>query len=135
MSLAAYRGSLAAQKLREAIDAAIQGLTDPARRAELQKLRGAGQPGDQDVQYGSIRVTAPGEETVVGLQEKFLYVLNVLQAADARPTSQAAEAVSGLQRALASLETRGPTPRQRSQFWRPSRPGIGRGRPGSGLLY
>ena len=63
MSLAAYRGSLAAQKLREAIDAAIQGLTDPARRAELQKLRGAGQPGDQDVQYGSIRVTAPGEET------------------------------------------------------------------------
>ena len=109
LSLASYRGYLAAQKLRESIDAALQGTADPVRRGVLQKLRGVGQPGDQDVQYGSITVAAEGAETVVGLQEKFLYVLNLLQAADARPTSQAAEAVSALQTALAVLETRGPT--------------------------
>jgi hypothetical protein len=107
LSLASYRGYLAAQKVRETIDAALQGAADAARRADLQKLRGVGQPGDQDVQYGSITVAAEGAETVVGLQEKFLYVLNLLQAADARPTSQAAEAVSALQKALAALETRG----------------------------
>jgi len=111
LSLACYRGYLAAQKLREALDASIQGAADPARRAALEKLRGSGRPGDQDVLYGSITAAAEGEETVVGLQEKFLYVLNLLQAADARPTSQAAEAVSALQKALAALETRGPTPR------------------------
>ncbi len=111
LSLASYRGYVAAQKLRDTIDTALQGTADAARRTELQKLRGVGQPGDQDVQYGSITVAAEGEETVVGLQEKFLYVLNLLQAADAPPTSQAAAAVSALQKALAALEKRGPTAR------------------------
>ena len=74
----------------------------------MQKLRGVGQPADQDVQYGSITVAAEGTETVVGLQEKFLFVLNLLQAADARPTSQAAEAVSALQKSLKALALRVP---------------------------
>ena len=45
-------------------------------------------------------------ETVVGLQEKFLFMLNLLQAADARPTTQAREAVPALERTLAALEAR-----------------------------
>ena len=47
-----------------------------------------------------------GQETVVGLQEKFLYMLNLLQAADAKPTAQARDAVGALQKMLAALEAR-----------------------------
>jgi hypothetical protein len=108
LSLTCYRGYLAAQKVREAIDVALGGPVDPTRRAGLEKLRGSGRPGDQDLLYGRVSAVAEGEETVVGLQEKFLYVLNLLQAADARPTSQTTEAVSALQKALREVESRGP---------------------------
>jgi hypothetical protein len=43
---------------------------------------------------------------VVGLQEKLLHMLNLLQAADAKPTTQARDAVAALQATLAVLETR-----------------------------
>ena len=45
-------------------------------------------------------------ETIVGLQEKFLYMLTLLQGADARPTPQALSAIAELQKTLAALKTR-----------------------------
>jgi hypothetical protein len=63
-------------------------------------------PGDPDIMYGSIYAAPDASETVVGLQEKFLHMLNLLQAADARPTTQAREAVAALQKTLAALEAR-----------------------------
>jgi len=107
LSLASYRGYLRAQAVREAIDALLArgGLTD-ARRGALQALRGQGLPGDADVMYGSIYAVPDSTETVVGLQEKFLYMLNLLQAADAKPTAQARDAVGALQKMLAALEAR-----------------------------
>jgi hypothetical protein len=69
-------------------------------------LRGAGEPGDPDILYGSIYEAPADEETVVGLQHKLLYILNILQGADARPTPQALEAVAKLQETLAALEER-----------------------------
>jgi hypothetical protein len=100
-SLACYRAYHELQQIREAIDARPE-----TARKPLLALRGAGEPEDQDVLYGSI-TAVPGErETIVGLQEKFLYMLTLLQGADARPTPQALSAIAELQKTLAALKTR-----------------------------
>jgi photosystem II stability/assembly factor-like uncharacterized protein len=107
VSMAVYRGYLRAQAMRNAIEARLREAgPGAARRAALQALRGEGLPGDADVMYGSIYAAAPELETVVGLQEKLLHMLNLLQAADAKPTTQARDAVAALQATLAVLETR-----------------------------
>jgi photosystem II stability/assembly factor-like uncharacterized protein len=100
-SLACYRGYLEAQDIRDAIDA-----RPAADRPKLMALRGNGEPDDQDVLYGSITAVAPERETVVGLQEKFLYMLNLLQGADAAPTGQALTAVAELQKTLTAMKAR-----------------------------
>jgi hypothetical protein len=84
-SLACYRGYLEAEKMREAIE---------------------GEPEEPDTLYGSVVETPPEKETVVGLQQKFLYMLKLLQQADARPTSQALAAVEKLQERLRFLARR-----------------------------
>jgi hypothetical protein len=109
LSLACYRGYLEVQELREAIDSAMQDRSASASAAELEAwttLRGSGSPGDPDILYGSIYAASAAEETLVGLQHKFLFLLNVLQGADARPTSQAAAAVTKLQEMLPALRQR-----------------------------
>ena len=40
----------------------------------MMALRGTGEPDDQDVLYGSITAVPPERETIVGLQDKFLYL-------------------------------------------------------------
>jgi hypothetical protein len=100
-SLACYRGYLEAQKIREAIDA-----LPSERRETLIPFRGEGAPEDPDTLYGSIIEGPPEKETVVGLQQKFLYMLKLLQQSDARPTSQALDAVAKLQERLGFLERR-----------------------------
>jgi hypothetical protein len=109
LSLACYRGYLRAQGLRDAIDKAVQGsagASAPLKKAAWEKLRGSGMPGDPDILYGSIAAEPDATETVAGLQEKLLYMLNLLQAADARPTAQARDAVAALQKTLIALEAR-----------------------------
>ncbi len=104
--MACYRGADRAQEMRASIDRALAAPGgDAARRAALTKLRGQGLPGDPDILYDSIAAAAAGEETATGLQEKFLYLLNLLQAADARPTTQATAAVRALERALDALQS------------------------------
>jgi hypothetical protein len=76
------------------------------RRAAWASLAGSDIPGDPDILYGSIVAAPVDAETVAGLQEKLLYMLNLLQAADARPTAQAREAVPALQKTLEALEKR-----------------------------
>jgi hypothetical protein len=107
LSIAGYRAYLRAQAVRDAIDALLArgGLTDTHRDA-LQALRGEGLPGDADVMYGSIYAVPAERETVVGLQEKLLHMLVLLQAADAKPTAQAREAVAALDVTLSALERR-----------------------------
>jgi len=72
----------------------------PERGEEWMKPRGEGEPEEPDTLYGSITETAPERETVVGLQQKFLYMLKLLQQADARPTAQAMAAIGKLQERL-----------------------------------
>ena len=46
------------------------------------------------------------QETLVGLQQKFLFMLNLLQGADAKPTPQALAAVAELEKTLQALKAR-----------------------------
>jgi hypothetical protein len=109
LSLACYQAYLKAQQLRAAIDGALTrevGGANAARRATWESLVGSDVPGDPDILYGSISVAPVAEETVAGIQEKLLYMLNLVQAADARPTTQARDSVATLQKTLAALEAR-----------------------------
>lgn len=97
LSMRCYKGYLRLQTLRDAIDEALS-LEDSS---ELSALRGEGAPGDPDILYGSIYESE--NDTVVGLQHKLLFVLNILQGADARPTTQVADAVEKLEAAVEKL--------------------------------
>jgi photosystem II stability/assembly factor-like uncharacterized protein len=100
-SLACYRAYHELQDMREAIDA-----RPPEGRKALMALRGNGEPDDQDVLYGNITAVPTERETIVGLQEKFLFMLTLLQGADAKPTSQTLAAIAELQKTLAALKAR-----------------------------
>ena len=56
-------------------------------------MRGLGTPENPDVMYGSMAEVALEKETIVGLQDKLLYALAVLQGADARPSTPIMQAV------------------------------------------
>jgi photosystem II stability/assembly factor-like uncharacterized protein len=101
-SLRCYLGYLKAQEMRQEVEAEMES-ADGERMADLQALRGQGEPGEPDILYDSIRAAAADSETVVDLQYKFLWVLYVLQSADARPTTQTVEAVMSLERSLGDL--------------------------------
>ena len=105
-SLVCYRAYHELQAIREAIDA-----RPAAARQALASLRGAGSPGDQDVLYGSITAVAADRETVVGLQQKFLFMMTLVQGADVKPTPQALAGIQALERTLGALKTRWETSR------------------------
>jgi photosystem II stability/assembly factor-like uncharacterized protein len=104
-SMTCYRSYLRLQTIRDEIDARVGDL-ETERRERWSALRGRGLPGEPDTLYGSIRESAAEEETVVGLQEKFLYMLKLLQGADSRPTLQARSAVAKLTERLTEIERR-----------------------------
>lgn len=104
LSMRCYDGYHRAQAMREAIDAALVTVGEP--HEALQALRGEGEPGDPDILYGNIRAAVVTEETVVALQHKLLFMLNLLQGADARPTTQAEAGVAALEETLRGLEAR-----------------------------
>jgi hypothetical protein len=58
------------------------------------------------VLYGSISAADPIEDTVAGLQQKLLFMVSLLQSADARPTAQAADAMKRLTAMVPVLEQR-----------------------------
>ncbi len=72
------------QVIREEIDREIE--EKSKQESEVLQLRGQGQPGNADMLYGSIYSKPAKEETVVALQQKFIYLLEILQSADVRPT-------------------------------------------------
>jgi hypothetical protein len=69
--------------------------TKGAKQSEaIMALRGSQLPGNPDILYGSIRET--GNETVLGLQFKYLWIMNLLQNSDTKPTEQALEGIDKL---------------------------------------
>ncbi|MCB9509700.1 MAG: glycoside hydrolase [Deferribacteres bacterium] len=105
-SMRSYNGYLALQKIREDIEAALADNPAASKRKTLTALWGRGAPGDPDIVYSSIYAAPAEQETITGLQYKFLYILNVLQSADARPTSQAMRAVEQLEQTQQALAKR-----------------------------
>ena len=69
-------------------------------------LRGNGSVGDPDTMYGSISHVTAGQETLVGLQQKFLFMMNLIQAADVQPTSQTVKAIETLNNTLDGLKAK-----------------------------
>ena len=100
LSLECYKAYHELESIKEVIDGSV--ITSKARMT----LRGNGAPGNPDTMYGSIRETSVEEETIVGLQHKFLFMLNLLQAADAKPTSQTQAGIKKLQENLEGLKKR-----------------------------
>ncbi|MDW3194704.1 MAG: glycoside hydrolase [Cytophagales bacterium] len=98
-----YDGYNALQEMREDLEERIAA---GGRTSALQALRGRGNPGEQDLLYGSIYHRDPQEETIVGLQGKFIYLMNLLQGADVKPTSQTMEGVKQLEKSVEVLKER-----------------------------
>lgn len=107
LSLSVYKTYSELYDIREAIDAKLaSGRTRPKKSTSLKAFRGEGLPTNGDPLYGSIRVSPLEKETVVGLQEKLLYLLVVLQNADARPTEALQNAVTKLEKRTAAMTVR-----------------------------
>ena len=90
LSMACYRAYHELQQMAEAI------FTQKKPSLAALALLGTGSPRDQDILYGSIRAVSPEKETIIGLQNKLIYMMNVLQSADVNPTSQAQNGVKNL---------------------------------------
>jgi len=93
--VASALGSL--QSLLEGEDAAIkEAARDLAEKAHA--LEGEGLPENPDIHYSSVYAADPAAETFAGLQEKFLFILAIVDGADVRPTSQVMRAIDTLER-------------------------------------
>ena len=98
-SLACYKSYQELQTIREAIDNKLgdaKAKWAKGKKEQMIALRGSGAPENPDVMYGSIAEVAVAQETMVGLQDKFLHLMAVLQSADAKPTTQLVQAVDKL---------------------------------------
>ncbi|MGB5554918.1 MAG: glycoside hydrolase, partial [Flavobacteriaceae bacterium] len=94
LSLLVYEAYHDLQTIRDNLDQLLDTTKKGKKKKEaLLKFRGDGLPSGGDMLYGSIRETPLSEESIVGLQEKLLFLLEVLQSADAKPTSQTKDAV------------------------------------------
>ena len=102
LSLQCYNNYEKLQVIRESIDKKLT--TKSNKNDNILKFRGQGAPNNGDIIYGSIYQSEVADETVVGLQSKLLYLINVLQNADANPTVKTAEASSLLNTRVKEME-------------------------------
>jgi hypothetical protein len=103
-ALICYQAYHKLQDIRESLDEKIKSASQSVETiTALKRKRGSGSPGGGDILYGSIYETSNEKETVVGLQEKFLYMLHILQSADARPTPQSILAIEKMEATLQYL--------------------------------
>lgn len=108
-SLSCYKAYNELQQLREMIEAR---LNDPkvkwakGKKELLVALRGEGSPENPDVMYGSISESPLEKETVVGLQDKLLHIMTVLQSIEAKPTTSQIQAVDKLKEMVALMSKR-----------------------------
>lgn len=102
LSLQTYKDYGRLQEIREAIDASS---AKGRKKEKLLAFRGDGAPEDGDLIYGSIYASELENETLVGLQSKLLFLLNVLQKTDAKPTSKTQEAAAQLHTRVGEMES------------------------------
>jgi hypothetical protein len=104
-SMICYQSYNKLQLIRDSIDEKTKSTNLSVETiTALKRKRGSGSPGGGDILYGSIYESTNEKETIVSLQEKFLFMLHVLQTVDARPTPQAILAIEKMERTLRYLE-------------------------------
>ena len=107
LSMRVYDAYGQLQAVRDAVKAELQdSKTRKKTKSQLQKFIGKGNPSNGDPLYGSIREASLESETLAGLQRKLLYLLVVLQNADARPTEPMREAVTKLMRRVEEMRAK-----------------------------
>lgn len=108
-SLRCYRAYHEMQAIWERIDALLSNPKQKwakGKQEQVVALRGSGSPDLPDMLYGSAQETTRDQETVVGLQDKLLHLLALLQSADVKPTTQTVAAVDKLMLRTQELTTR-----------------------------
>lgn len=108
-SMECYNAYSQLQDLREAIDARLADKKKKLSKTQqegLVALRGEGSPENPDFLYGSATARSIETETIVGLQEKFLHVLVLLQNAEVKPTQGMMEGVSKLKTTMDGIKKR-----------------------------
>ncbi len=104
LSKRCYDGYHRLQEIKMAIDAQLEkDEVDDSTRAKLRALKGTRVPGDPDILYGSIYQKEGKEENIGDVQHKLLYLLNMLQSADAKPTTQLVAGIETLWRAYGTV--------------------------------
>ncbi len=104
-ALQCYNSYNTLQDIREEIDRFLNSSKKikKGRKEALEAFRGNGNAGAQDIVYSSISNTHLDKETIVGLQEKFLFVMEILGSADAQPTTQNLDALKILDNRLKEM--------------------------------
>lgn len=114
LSMVCYEGLQQVQGARQQINKArsqIQSLLRAGNVGELKEtlntvgrkasaIDGTGWAEDVDILYFAAYATSRKEETLAGLQTKLLYLMTLLQGADAQPTSQAVNGVRDQQQSM-----------------------------------
>ena len=117
LSMTCYMGLQQVYRSRQEINdlrKQIQSSLKPAPAAELKDLLnkfgrkasaidGTGWAEDVDVMYSAAYATNRNEETFAGLQTKLLYLMAVMQGADAQPTTQVVAAVKDQQQSMKNV--------------------------------
>ncbi|MFZ1714483.1 MAG: glycoside hydrolase [Saprospiraceae bacterium] len=93
------------QSLKENIDRRLKQVGQDQKQV-LQNIRGEGEAELPDLIYSSITAVPDDQETIVGLQTKYLYLLNILQSTEARPTEQLIQAIGLLDATSESIQQR-----------------------------
>jgi photosystem II stability/assembly factor-like uncharacterized protein len=105
-SITCYKAYNQLQKIRETIDEKVANPKTKwakGKKEQVIAFRGNGSPDNPDVLYGSISASSLESETLVSLQEKLLFLMAVLQNADARPTDQAMAGVETLSKRVEEM--------------------------------
>lgn len=104
-TLQCFKSYNALQEIRESIDQQLNSgkKLKASKKQSLEVFRGKGNAGASDIVYSSISETPLEKETVVGLQEKFLFLMEVLGSADAQPTTQNIETLKILDNRLKEM--------------------------------
>ena len=92
------------QKMKEQINDNLKAEKRVKKKEGLLQLRGEGSPGNADMLYGSIYSAEADKETIIGLQQKYIYMTEVLQSADAAPTEAVKEGIAQLNRSLETIQ-------------------------------
>ena len=113
----AYQRAHAAREETEAVRSQLESLLKNESASSLKSqltvweqgvasISGGGRPGAADIAYSAVYAPRNRMETLAGSQAKFLYIMALLQTADARPTTQAIAAVKDQETVLKGVLNR-----------------------------